>query len=250
MGDDIASRIGWGVVLSGDATDLDDWKAAFKQPFDPWVTETKDGLIFRSKQLEAETTASEAHERALPLMDWANGALAVSHGARAVRLEAIAEFLSDGSCRRHVFVQISGAEARDKVGMVGIVVGPDGRPITAPPEPSNPQRWLCLAAKDDLLADALTYFGRGDDWFDTYKALECLELRFGGAKKFCGLDWVNADEITLLKHTANYKLRHARLRFEPPDRPMERTEARDLLAKLIARALDEARATPEAGARQ
>ena len=64
------------------------------------------------------------------------------------------------------------------------MLGPDGRP--EPPKPderSEPQRWLSIAAKDDLLADALTYFARGDDWFDVYKALECLEMRFGGAKR-------------------------------------------------------------------
>jgi hypothetical protein len=33
---------------------------------------------------------------------------------------------------------------------------------------------LRIAAEHDLLADALTYFARGDEWFDAYKALECL----------------------------------------------------------------------------
>ena len=64
------------------------------------------------------------------------------------------------------------------------VVGPDGRPEPPkPPEPSEPQRWLRIAAEDDLLADALTYFARGDDWFDVYKALECLEMRGSGARR-------------------------------------------------------------------
>ena len=52
-------------------------------------------------------------------------------------------------------------------------------------------------------------------------------------------------EIKLLKYNANYKRRHARLKFEPPDRPMEQTEARALLAKLMARAFDEAPTTPQ-----
>ena len=54
---DAASRIGWGVVLGGDAFDLEDWREALKQPFDPldpWVTETKFGLILRSSQLTAK----------------------------------------------------------------------------------------------------------------------------------------------------------------------------------------------------
>jgi hypothetical protein len=110
----------------------------------------------------------------------------------------------------------------------------------APPEPSNPQRWLAIAAENELLADALTYFGRSDDWFDIYKALECLELKFGGEGKVLALGGASASKIKLLKHTANYSKRHARLMFDPPSHPMERAEARDLLAKLIARAFDEA----------
>jgi hypothetical protein len=43
------------------------------------------------------------------------------------------------------------------------------------------------------------YFARGDDWFDVYQALECLEMRFGGAKRgqaerFRRLGWADADE--------------------------------------------------------
>ena len=35
MGDDTASRSGWGVVLAGEAFDLEDWRETLKQPFDP-----------------------------------------------------------------------------------------------------------------------------------------------------------------------------------------------------------------------
>ena len=94
-------------------------------------------------------------------------------------MRAIAEVFADGSCRLHQFVQLRATDARDRASMVVVVDGAE----PAPPEPSNPQRWLSIAAEDDLLADALTYFGRGDDWFDTYKALECLELKFGGERE-------------------------------------------------------------------
>ena len=110
-------------------------------------------------------------------------------------------------------------------------------------EPSEPQRWLPIAAEDDLLADALTYFARGDDWFDVYKALECLEMRFGGEEEFRSLGWADKGKIKLLKRTANSG-RHARKKFDPPPQPMERTEARDLLATLMARAFLEAPTTP------
>jgi hypothetical protein len=98
------------------------------------------------------------------------------------------------------------------------------------------------AADDDLLTDALVYFARGDDWFDVYKALECLFCE----RKFLALGWVDEDKIRLLKRTADVK-RHSwrgRSGVIPPPQPMERTEARELLVQLMARAFREAADTP------
>ena len=251
MGDGAASRVGWGIVLGGHAFDLADWKEALKQPFDPWIMETEGRLVLRSTLLDPAATSGEAYERAQGLMEQVNGALAISHhNAEGVRVEAVAEIMSDGACRRDVFVQITGtAKARSKVGAVGVALGPEGKPAPSPPpEPSNAQRWLLIAADDDLLADALTYVARGDDWFDVYKALECLIGRFGGGKEgdFLALGWANAEKIKLLKRTAN-SWRHSRRGrpgVVPPDPPMERSEARDLLARLMVRAFDEAGASP------
>jgi hypothetical protein len=246
MGDDTASRVGWGVVLGGHAFDLAYWKEALKRPFDPWIMETEGRLVLRSTVLDPAATSSEAYELAKGLMERVNGALAISHhNAEVVRVEAVAEIMSDGASRRHVVQAAGTAKARSKAGAVGVAIGPDGKPVPPPPpERSNAQRWLLIAAEDDLLADALTYVARGDDWFDIYKALGCLELKFGGKRKgqverFRRLGWADPDKIELLRWTANSG-RHARLKFDPPPNPMERTEARDLLAKLIARAFDEA----------
>jgi hypothetical protein len=177
-----------------------------------------------------------------------NGAMRASRRTGIVRLEDVVEVFSDGTFRRHVSAQIVEV-LRLKVRAVAVMLGPDAKPYPEPPpEPSEPQRWLRIAAKDDLLADALTYFARCDDWFDTYKALECLEMRFGGARKgqaerFRGLGWADPEKIELLRWTANSG-RHARKKFDRPPHPMERTEARDLLAQLMARAFHAAPATP------
>jgi hypothetical protein len=208
MSDDIASRIGWGVVLDGEAFDLEEWKGALKQPFDPWLMETEDGLILRSSRLDPTTPASEAYESAKALMNEVNGALGVSHRARVVRLHSIAEILSDGTRpRRLLFAQLH-EEVRAKARATTVDLDPDGKPKPPPPpEPSNPQRWLSIAAEDALLADALTFFGRGDDWFDTYKALECLIGRFGGGKEadFLALGWASTDNVKLLRqHDARH----------------------------------------------
>lgn len=241
MADSITSRTGWGAVLSGEAFDLEDWQETLKQPFDPWVMETEDGLILRSSLLDPATTPSEAYERANALMEQVNGVLGVSHRTRVIRLEGIAEILSNSRPRRYSFANFNEvAEVRDRLRATLVVHGQDGMPTSPPPpEPSNPQRWLSIAAEDDLLADALTYFARGRDWFDMYKALECLFLRFGGETEFLKQGWAEAGEIARLKRTANFE-RHARRQFAPPPNPMGRAEAQDLLATLMARAFHQA----------
>ena len=154
------------------------------------------------------------------------------------------EILSDGTLRRHLSEQIDDG-FRLKARAVAVVLGPNGKPEPLKPdERSEPQRWLSIAAKDDLLADALMYFARGDDWFNVYKTLECLEKRFGGEQTFLTLGWADKGKIKLLKQTANSG-RHARKKFVPPPHPMERTEARDLLAQLMARAFHEAHGSPQ-----
>jgi hypothetical protein len=190
---DTASRVGWGVALDGHPFDLADWKEALKEPFDPCMMETEGRLILRSSVLAPATTPSDAHESAKGLVEQVSGVLAISHpNAGPVRVEAVAEIMSDGSIRRHMFMAAETVRGRSRVFAAGLVIGPGGKPAPPPPpEPSNAQRWLSIAAEDDLLADALTYVARGDDWFDVYKALECLIGKFGGGKERDFLDLVH-----------------------------------------------------------
>ena len=140
--------------------------------------------MLRSKALDAAATPSEVHDRAGPLIAMLNGALAVTHGTRPIGLDYVIEFMSDGTERRHPFATLAGASGRGKAKAVAVALGPDGQPLPPlPPQPSEAQRWLDIAATDDkvadALADALTFFSRGHDWFDIYKAWECLKIRFG-----------------------------------------------------------------------
>jgi hypothetical protein len=142
---DAASRIGWGVVLAGHSFDLEYWREALKQrfdPLDPWVTETKFGPILRSSLLDSEATPSAAYERAKALMGEVNGAIRASYGAGIVRLKDIIEILSDGTLRRHLSEQIDDG-FRLKARAVAVVLGPNGKPEPLKPdERSEPQRWL------------------------------------------------------------------------------------------------------------
>jgi hypothetical protein len=246
MDDGAASRTGWGVVLAGDADDLEVWREALKQqsdPLHPWVTKAEAWLILRSSLLDSEATANAAYERAKELINEVNGAMRAIRQTGIVGLDGVAEVFSDGRCRPVAIEQMVSA-VRIREGFVATFLGADGKPKPDPePRPSEVQRWLSIAAEDGLLADALIYFARCDDWFDVYKALECLEKRFGGEEKFLTLGWAAKGKIKLIKQTAN-SARHARKKFVPPPHPMERTEARDLLAQLMARAFHEASTTP------
>ena len=139
----------------------------------------------------------------------------------------------------------------------------DGKPVPPPaPEPSEVQRWSRVADEEELLDDALIYFGRvpqspagpeaghartpameATDWFDIYKALECLIDRFDGGhpKEFLKRDWAPAAEVCRLRETAN-SFRHSRRRpsHKPPENPMGFKEARELLGQLLRRAIKEA----------
>jgi hypothetical protein len=71
-------------------------------------------------------------------------------------------------------------QGRSRAEAVGRAIGPDGQEILPPPpQPSPAQQWVKVSGGDDLLADALTYFARGE-WFDLYKVIECLKHKFGG----------------------------------------------------------------------
>jgi hypothetical protein len=189
---------------------------------------------------ELLASASEVRDRATALIERLNGAVALSQQARQLRLGGVIQFAPDGGMHRTMFA--SGTlEGKGKLRANAIVIGPDGKPVpTPPPQPSEVQKWTTLAESDDLLDDALIYFGRAIDWFDIYKALECLILRFGGNESaFLALGWASETGINRLKRTANWA-RHARRKFSPPPNPTSLKDARALLGLLLRRALKEA----------
>ena len=102
----------------------------------------------------------------------------------------------------------------------------------SPPIRSNVQAWVELSEGSDHLTDALIYAGRGE-WFDVYKAIECLEDFAGGESKLKRKKWVKSADLSLMKRTANCLHRHRRGAFEPPENPMTLENARKMLANLI-----------------
>ena len=113
--------------------------------------------------------------------------------SQPVQLRAVIRFM-DGHLHRTLFVESVKLKVRSSVIAAATVTGADGKPVPPPaPEPSEVQRWSRVADEEELLDDALIYFGRvpqspagpeaghagtpameATDWFDIYKALECL----------------------------------------------------------------------------
>jgi hypothetical protein len=235
----------WGAVIRGEQFDLDDWINALKVPFDPWVEVHGPDTVLRSQSFDGLSSADEVRDRAVTHVERLNGAMAISNNSQPLQFGGVVEFSPDGCLHRTVFLE-AGAYGVGRASAIGVALGPDGTPkAPPPPTPSEVQNWASLADADDLLEDALIYFGRAtaprkrDDpthWFDIYKTLECLILKFGpGEAAFLARNWAPASDVERLKRTANWA-RHARRKFNPPPNPMTMEDARDLTARLLRKA--------------
>jgi hypothetical protein len=229
----------WGAILRGEPTELESWKNHLKEPFDPWLEVHGDDTALCSQWFDESSAAEEVRERALMRIQQLNGAVALYERATSVQLGGLIEFGPDG--RRHntiIFAEMRAFEIGDTAQMAFEVSASDGKPVRL--RPSQVQDCVKLTDDDDLLRDALIYFGSATNWFDIYKVLECLISRFGGEKNFLALEWVPRAEVELLKNTANTIFRHARHKYDPPKEPMSLEHARELIAALLRRAGAEA----------
>lgn len=222
---------GWGAVVRGDALDLQVWADELKRPFEPWAEAHGNDTVLRSTSFDQLKSAAEVRERAIFCIDRLNGALALSLEARPLQFGGVVEFDPDG--RLHRFLPAEPDEYFNRGARARLTVAALHPP--APPRPSEGQVWNEIAEQEKHLGDALMYFGKAT-WFDLYKAFECIELQFGGETKFTALDWAPRSRIKLLKQSAP---RHAKLKFDPPPKPMKWGEAHTLVGLLLRRAFEE-----------
>jgi hypothetical protein len=239
----------WGAVVRGHDYDLQDWREMLKPPFDPWVEVHGNDTVLRSASLDDLTSASEVRDRVVAHIDRLNGVMFVMRQSQPLTFSGVVEFAPDGKLHRTLFAEF-GAYGRSRMGVIGVAIGPDGKPKPEPPpKPSEAQTWAAIADGDDLLEDALIYFGRvsasdpgqhpATFWFDIFKALECLMHRSGGETPFIALDWAPRDDVRLLKQTANWA-RHARRKFPEPSPATTEQEAMDLMSRLLRKAFETA----------
>jgi hypothetical protein len=239
-------RPGWGAIVSGDAGDLADWSRLLKAPFDPWAEAHGGDTVLRSASLDELSSLAEARDRAAAIIGRLNGTFALceeTKETRPLRYAGIVEFTPDGRLNRTRFAEAEPAKPREKG-----AAEPQGKPApSSSPRPSDVQQWAFQAESDELLDDALIHFGRigaggtaqaeATDWFDVYKALECLIRKFGPTDEaFVERNWAPAADVKLLKDTANWA-RHARRKNPRPPKAMGFEAARTLLGQLLRRAL-------------
>jgi hypothetical protein len=177
----------------------------------------------------------------------------VMRQSQPLQFSGVVELAPDGKVHRTLFVE-GGAYGRARAGAITVTIGgPDGKPKPEPPpKRSEAQTWAAIADGDDLLEDALIYFGRVSApdparhpptfWFDIYKALECLMHRSGGEADFIALNWAPPNDVKLLKQTANWA-RHARRKYPEPSPATTEQEAKDLMSRLLRKAFETAGAS-------
>jgi hypothetical protein len=226
---------GWYAEIRGHKFDLLDWLDTLIEPFDPIVKQAPDGaFLLRSVEFDSLRDSREIRERAIPLIERLNGALALERGSEPVNFAGVSRI--DGAGTRHVTLFAEGVvRGRSRASAKGQMIGPDGLPIVQPPTPSGPQRLIETAANSDDVADMLAHFGRADNWYDIYKTIELAERLVGGHHKLPKLLGSSVAAFKNMRRSANF-YRHARA--QRPAKPTTLIEAKPLLVLAVRKSLE------------
>ena len=76
------SKPGWGAVVLGEPTDLEDWVHTLKEPFNPWVEVHGAETVLRSASFDELASANEVRDCAVALIERLNGVVALSQQVR------------------------------------------------------------------------------------------------------------------------------------------------------------------------
>lgn len=220
------------VLKAEDAFERSNWLAAFKTPFQPTAEERPDQhgnplLLLSADEFEGITDQKALVDIAKVRVRELNSIIGAMSGASNVTVEGVAEIV-DGVVCCHVFLEAELAKFEAKFGWAQIaIVGADGTP--KPPPPSPAQEQYRAARLNELVAQALAYTVGKPDFFDLFKALECLEA--GGFVK-------KGNRVTeRFSHTANAIFRHRLGKYELPNKPMTIEESRAHIRSLIDQAI-------------
>jgi hypothetical protein len=152
-----------------------------------------DDFILRASEFQSCDSAPAVLDKAIALFEVLNGAMRAAKGLHPVRYCGVYELLPEGWRQSsHGFPPAAATDLRVRINVDPAVPAP-------PPTRSNVQAWVELSERSDHLTDALIYAGRGE-WFDIYKAIECLEAFAGGGESDLKRKrWVESEDLTLMK---------------------------------------------------
>ena len=230
----------WSVQLVGDPFDLETWRNILPKVGKPTleIDQIDDGGSSFYLTLPNVPTALDVEEvkaMAEQEIERLNGLIMLHSDAFPIRAGSISWSTADGR-RRDVFVF---GDISLNLRMRGEVeVAEDG--AICPPKLSDVQSWYELIEAEDLLSDAIVFFGRANraesPWFDLYKAYEMLEKFVGGQRqRFWQRGWVEREQDELFYQTANF-YRHSRVKVRRPDTPMSVVDGRELIQALLRKA--------------
>lgn len=227
----------WGIALIGPEADQKVWRELLKPPFDPFVEEVKDergdDLVLRSSAFHGMTTPEEVHRAAKHLLSTLNVTMSKISYSGPATSECVIEFVPDGQPRRYCHQEAEGVRMSLRVGHVEVTVkDAPGNVIEPPPAPSTVQQWMRAAALETEIGCALRYLEGKPGWFELYKAYEAVKNMPNGG--------ISKNDIERFKRTANAGERHhPNNNNKPLKRPMELSEANELITKWVSAAIDD-----------
>jgi hypothetical protein len=229
---------GWALELRGEKFDLDDLREGLRPPFDPWVEEYElDGaamLLLRSKNWSGLYSTADMMADARRLIDQINAVHLVGQpDARPIEYGVTLRFGQNGKPLPIMLAAtgnftLQGGRSRTTI------AGRKDPSAEAGPVPSPMQQRIARASSDDDTADLLGFVARANNWFDLYKAMECLERVAGGGHVLKALetDWAT------VRQTANCH-RHApnEAKFPFPLNPPDLDQARAVVLRAVDKLL-------------
>ena len=231
------TRNEWGIELNGHEEDQKAWRMLLKPPFDPFVEEVKDErgdyLALRSSAFDGLTVAAEVHESAKQLFSTLNVAMSKNADTDPVTNGSVVKFVPDGPPRKWHFLEAQCFTNRARFGITEFILkDAQGNVIESPHAPSRAQLWMRAASLEPEIGSALRYLEGKPGWFELYKSYEAV-------KKFPN-DVTSKSEVKRFTQTANAGQRHhPNDKNKPHRRPMELWDARALITRWVAAAVDD-----------
>ncbi|MEP9397611.1 hypothetical protein [Mesorhizobium sp. KR2-14] len=202
----------------------------FKAPFDPYVEMISHGDLFvlKANSLSGVTEPREMYDAAKLLVRQMNSIVIAMIGESEVVVNGTCED-RDGRLHRTVHLEPESIHFQFGMGSPELCIYDSlGRLIEPPPSPTRAQQRMTVALAHESISQALLYCGSNPDWFELYKAFECLR----------DADLLGSAPTKNFTQTANAMFRHRAGKHEMAKKPMTLEEARSLVRRWIFEAAD------------